>query len=93
MPLFDYIGPDGQTREILDAVGPPQIVDENGVVWRRSEIQGFALGGFKKPESQGEVMLKGYHDQECALGSRFHSRHAPETIKRAWKNDTVPSMA
>jgi hypothetical protein len=93
MPLFDYIGPDGKVREILDPVGPPQIVDEWGVVWHRSEVQSFALGGFKKPESQGDQVLKGYHEQECLRGSRFHTIHHPETIKRAWKNDTLPAVA
>lgn len=92
MPLFDYVGPNGEVREILDPVGPPQIVDERGVVWSRSSVQAFSLTGFRHAETQGEAILRGYHEQECIRGSRFHTIHHPETIKRAWKDDRMPAM-
>lgn len=87
MPLFIYQSKEGQEVERFFHRDPPAYVRHEGHTYRRTSITRFSAPTQPEP-TQGDAMLKGYHDQECALGSRFRSRFSAETIKRAWQNDT-----
>lgn len=88
MPLYVYTADDasGEELERFYHRDPPSYIKQDGRTFRRSEITRFSTPSVPEP-MQGDAMLKGYHDQECAHGSRFRSRFDAETIKRAWRDD------
>lgn len=86
MPLVDYITPSGSSVEKLVHSPIPDVIVIDGVNCRRSPASRFAFVGTPKP-SLGSEVLRGYYDQECKNGARFHSRFSAEKVKRAWAND------
>lgn len=88
MPIYAYRNEAGDEVERFfhTADAAPKYIKVDGVTFNRAEITRFAVPCTPEPV-QGDAMLRGYYDQECAHGSRFRSRFSAETIKRAWKDD------
>lgn len=87
MPLFDYETPDGKTVELLLTTPTPHVV-RDGQVLRRKAVQPFAIAGVAPIPTLGSQVLRGYYNEECRNGARFHSKLPAETVKRTWANDT-----
>ena len=87
MPLFQYRSNDGEEREVLLPHDPPATLELDGKAFSRVLVVPFSFRGAAKQPTMGDEVMRGYREQEIILGSRFHSKLRPETIKRAWAND------
>lgn len=87
MPLYLYDGPGGRTIEEHCRGTPPDTITIRGLTFRRRAVQAFAITGASKAPVMGDEILRGYHVQECALGSRFRTRLPAQRIKEVWAND------
>lgn len=87
MPLYEYETPDGRTVEVLLSTPTPHITHD-GQVCKRRAVQSFAVAGVAPIPTLGSQVLRGYYNEECRNGARFHSKLPAETVKRAWRNDT-----
>ena len=96
MPIYTYQpenADDGtEPVERMYAYPPPEKLRIDGVWYARSAVEPIAVVGLKPQPAQGDEVLRGYYDQECALGSRFRTRLPTETIKRAWKDDQLSPL-
>lgn len=91
MPIYTYQSEEepGKTIERIFPHPPPAKIKDHGQWFGRAAVEPIAIVGLGNPINQGDQILKGYHDQECRLGSRFRSRFDADTIKEAWRNDSL----